>query len=110
MLPVVSRTKQLTGSANVSCTAATSVNVTVTVQVVELDGPVVDTLGNLSFISSTRSLARSTRAVSWTVTTPARLCPSADGTGLEDFYTVAVISAGGSSRSETIGKVDGWNC
>ncbi|MEY4606764.1 MAG: hypothetical protein RLY45_1524, partial [Actinomycetota bacterium] len=24
--------------------------------------------------------------------------------------TVAIISAGGSRTSETIGKVDGWNC
>ncbi|MFM7045409.1 MAG: hypothetical protein ACKOYG_07670 [Ilumatobacteraceae bacterium] len=110
VLPALSRTNQLTGSARVSCTAATSVNVTVVVQVVELDGAVVDQLGNQFIVSQTRSLTRSTKAVSWTVTTPARLCPSADGTGLEDFYTVAVISAGGSSRSETIGKVDGWNC
>lgn len=110
VLPALSKTKQLTGSARVSCTAATSVSVTVVVQVVELDGAVVDTLGNLYIVSSAKALTRSTKAVSWTVTTPARTCPNADGTGLEDFYTVAIISAGGSRNTETIGRVDGWNC
>ena len=110
VLPALSKTKQLTGSAKVTCTAATTVSVTVAVQVVELDGAVVDTLGNLYIVSSAKALSRSTKAVSWTVTTPARACPNADGAGLEDFYTVAIISAGGSRTSETIGKVDGWNC
>jgi hypothetical protein len=110
VLPALSKTKQLTGSARVSCTAATSVSVTVVVQVVELDGAVVDTLGNLYIVSSAKALTRSTKAVSWTVTTPARACPNADGAGLEDFYTVAIISAGGSRNTETIGKIDGWSC
>lgn len=113
-LPVLSKTKQLTGSATVSCLASTSVNVQVVVRVVELDGAVVDPMGNIFVTSVTRSLTRSTKSVSWTVTTPAKACVNADGTGsgaaLEDYYTVAVISAAGMTNGEQIGRIDYWNC
>ena len=110
VLPVLSSTKQLSGSANVSCTASAATNVTVTVQVVELDGSTVNVMGNAFFVTSSKSLARSTKAVTWTVTTPAKACVNTDGIGKEDYATVALISAGGSTQSERLGKVDNWSC
>ncbi|MFZ9629231.1 MAG: hypothetical protein ACO3C1_07745 [Ilumatobacteraceae bacterium] len=110
VLPTLSSTKQLSGSANVSCTASANTSVTVTVQVVELDGSTVNTMGNAFFISSTKSLVKSTKAVSWTVTTAAKACVNTDGAGKEDYATVALISAGGSTQTERIGKTDNWSC
>lgn len=109
-LAVLSKTKQLTGSASVSCIASSATNVTVTVQVVELDGTVIDRMGNVFFVSSGRALTASTKAVAWTVTTPAKACVSADGTGLEDYYVIASISNGSARVEEMIGRIDGWNC
>lgn len=109
-LPVLSKTKQLTGSASISCVASTATTVTVTVQVVELDGTVVDRMGNVFFVSAGRALTASTKAVSWTVITPARACVSADGTGLEDYYTIVSISNGSTRAEEMVGRIDAWNC
>ena len=109
-LPTLSKSKQLSGSANVSCVAAASINITVTVQVVELDGNVVDTMGGGFFISSSKPLVKSTKAVAWTVTPPAKACVNTDGAGNEDYATVALISAGGSTQSERVGATDAWSC
>jgi surface antigen len=108
--PVLSKTKQLTGSASVSCLATASTTVTVTVLVVELDGPVVDRMGGAFFATSTRSLVKSTKSVAWTVSTLAKACVNADGTGLEDYYTVVTITNGTATVGETVGRIDGWNC
>lgn len=108
--PALSKTKQLTGAASISCTASTATTVTVTVQVVELDGTVIDRMGNAFFVSAGRALTASTKAVTWTVTTPAKTCVSADGTGLEDYYTIVSISNGSTRAEEMVGRIDGWNC
>lgn len=109
-LPVLSKTKQLTGSASISCVAAASTTVTVVVRVVELDGNVVDSMGGIFVVSAGKALAKSTKSVSWTVTTPAKACVNADGAGLEDYYTIVTISNGTSRAEEMIGRIDGWNC
>lgn len=109
-LPVLSKTKQLTGSASISCVASSATTVTVTVQVVELDGTVIDRMGNVFFVSAGRALTASTKAVTWTVTTAAKTCVSADGTGLEDYYTIVTISNGSTRAEETVGRIDAWNC
>lgn len=106
----LSATKQLTGSANIQCTASTTTTVTVTVQVVELDGTKVDTMGNVFFVSETRTLTKLNGTVSWSLSTPARTCVNADGTGLEDYYTVVRVTNGKTSATERVGRIDAWNC
>ena len=106
----LSATKQLTGSANIQCTATTTTTVTVTVQVVELDGTKIDTMGNAFIVSETKTLTKLNGTVSWTVTTPAKTCVNADGTGLEDYYTVVRVTNGKTSATERVGRIDAWNC
>lgn len=108
-LPTVSTTKQLSGTSSVSCTASTATSVTVTVQVIELDGTLIDQLGGQFLASSSKALAGGQKA-SWKVGTPVGPCPNADPDGREDFYTVATISGGGKTVFERIGKLDNWSC
>ncbi|MFZ9629232.1 MAG: hypothetical protein ACO3C1_07750 [Ilumatobacteraceae bacterium] len=108
-LPSVNTTKQLGGYSTVDCTASMSTSVTVTVQVVELDGTIIDQLGGAFFTSSSKALTKGLKT-SWKVNTPVATCPNADPEGKEDFYTVATISGGGQTVSERLGKLDYWSC
>ena len=108
-LPAVDSTKQLSGAGSVDCTASMATGVTVTVQVVELDGTIIDQLGGTFFTSSSKALTKGLKTT-WKVTTPVATCPNADPEGREDFYTVATISGGGQTVSERLGKLDYWSC
>lgn len=108
-LPALTTTKQLNGAGTVDCTAAMATSVTITVQVVELDGTIIDQLGGVFFTSSSKALTKGLKT-SWKVSTPVASCPNADPEGKEDFYTVATISGGGQTVSERLGKVDYWSC
>lgn len=108
-LPVVTSTKQLSGTGSVTCTAATATSVTVTVMVIELDGTLIDQLSGSFVTSSSKALAKGQK-LSWKVSTPVSACPNADPEGKEDFYTVATISGGGATVFERLGRLDYWSC
>jgi hypothetical protein len=99
----------LTGSATVRCTAAASTTVTITVQVVEMNGSVTNTMGNAFFLSVSKSISKG-QTISWSIETPAKNCVNTDGAGFEDYQTVATVVQGKSSAKETVGKTDGWQC
>ncbi|MFZ9629233.1 MAG: hypothetical protein ACO3C1_07755 [Ilumatobacteraceae bacterium] len=102
----------LTGSASVRCTANASTTITITVQVVEMNGSTVNTMNNAFFLSVSKSISKG-QTITWgtdVLTTPAKNCVNTDGTGYEDYSTIATIVQGKSSAKETVGKVDGWQC
>ena len=99
----------LTGSASITCRASTSTTVTVTVQVVEMNGAVVNTMNNVFYASATQPLTAG-QSKTWTVTTLGKICINTDGTGKEDYYTVGTVVQSKSSAKEQVGKVDGWDC
>ena len=102
----------LTGSATVRCTASASTTVTITVQVVEMNGSVTNTMGNAFFLSVSKSIAKG-QTITWgteTLTTPAKNCVNTDGSGYEDYSTIAKVVQGKSSATDIAGKPDGWQC
>ena len=80
-----------------------------TLQVVELDGTIIDQLTGAFFTSSSKALTKGLKT-SWKVNTPVSACPNADPEGKEDFYTVVTITGGGQTVSERLGKLDYWSC
>lgn len=107
--PVLTNNVTLTGSASITCKATTSTTVSVTVQVVELNGTTVNTMGN-GYLTTQSTALSAGQSKTWTVTTPAKTCVNTDGAGKEDYFTIGTVVQGKSSAKEQVGKVDFYDC
>ena len=73
-------------------------------------------MSNAFFLTTTKTINKG-QTITWNpesssggLTTPAKACVNTDGSGAEDYFTIATIVQGKSSAKDEVGKLDGWQC